>query len=143
MTSVPAGAAANTATFCKDVATVTKVPSPRLPTSSAHSAIANAVALLPTDITTLNKLHARLVAGAEVAPSSSLANTYRVAATQVNNKSSDVTRIIKDERAVLTSPKSYSAELALVTDLISATSAAATANAYFAANHASIVKACR
>lgn len=135
--------AANTTAFCKDVATITKVPTPTLPTSNSLSAIAKAVSLLPTDVTTLDKLQTQLAAGAAAAPSSALASVYRVAATQVNNEGSDVSSIIKDERALLTSPKNYSFELALVSDLISATTAAATANAYLSVDHASVLRACK
>jgi hypothetical protein len=138
-----AGAASKKATFCNDVAKLVSVPTPALPTSNSLSAINTAVSRLPNEITTLNKDHVALVAGSADAPSTALASVYRTAAAQVALESADLTSMIKDVEAVLAHPKEDSTELALAKDMVSATTAAATATAYLNVDHSTVVKACR
>jgi hypothetical protein len=138
----PTGAATKTAIFCKDVTGIVTVPTPALPSSNSLSAINTAVSRLPADVTTLNKDHVALLAATSVAPSSTLAGVYRVAATQVSVESASVTAMIKDVKTVLAHPKNSSDELALASQVVKATKAGATANAYLAVDHALVVKAC-
>ncbi|HEY5111939.1 MAG TPA: hypothetical protein VII67_06365 [Acidimicrobiales bacterium] len=138
----PAGAASRTATFCKDVNGIVTVPTPALPSSNSLSAINTAVSRLPAEVTTLDKDHVALLAGAPFAPNSSLVAVYRVAAAQVSAESTGITAMIKDVKAVLAHPQNSSDELALATDMVQATTAGATANAYLAVDHALVVRFC-
>jgi hypothetical protein len=141
--ALPAGASGKTAAFCKDVASVSVVPTPSLPTSDSLSAIATAVAKLPSDVSALKKLHAKLLTVASVAPSSTLADVYRDAATSVTKEVTALNAASNEEPALLTNPKSSAAIMALAKDLISAFSAAAAANTYLTVDRTLVNSACR
>jgi hypothetical protein len=140
---VPASASAKTAAFCKDADAVAVIASPALPSSDSLSAIALAVAKLPSDVAALKKVHAKLVAAVSTAPSSTLAGVFRDAATAVTKESTALTAAVNEEAAVLASPKSSPAVMALARDLIAAYSAAAAANAYLMVDRPIIAEVCK
>lgn len=140
--ALPASAASRTTTFCRDVEGVV-VLSPGLPSNDSASAIASAVSKLPSDVTALKKIHAKLMSAVGAAPSSVLTDVIRVAANSVAKESSAITEVISVEPTVLSDPKNSSAVVDLAQDLIAATSAAATANAYLAVDHSTIAEVCK
>lgn len=141
--AVPASASAKTAAFCKDADGVAVIPSPTLPSSDSLSAIASAVAKLPSDVTALKKIHTKLIAAVSTAPSSSLAGAFRDAATAVTKESTALTAAVNEEAAVLASPKNSPAVMVLARDLIAAFSAAAAANAYLTVDRPTITEVCK
>jgi hypothetical protein len=141
--ALPASASAKTATFCKDVAGVTVVPTPSLPANDSLSAIATAVAKLPSDVSALKKIHAKLLAAVAVAPSSTLAGVYRDAAASVTKEMTALNAAGKDEQALLADPKSSAVVMALAKDLITAFSAAAAADTYLTVDRSLVGAACR
>lgn len=141
--ALPASATSKTATFCRDVRGVNVIPSPELPSNDSSSAIASAVSKLPGDVTTLKKIHAKLMAAAAAAPSAVLAGVLRIAADSVSKESTAITGVMSEEAAVFADPKSSSSVIALARDLTAATSAAATANAYLAVEHPMIAEVCK
>lgn len=141
--ALPAGATSKTATFCKDLRGVTAIPSPGLPNSDSFSAIASAVSKLPDDVTALKKIHIKLIAAVAAAPNPVLAGELRVAVGSVAKESTAITGVMSEEVAVFANPKSSSNVIALARDLIAATSAAATANAYLAVGHPMVTEACK
>jgi hypothetical protein len=141
--ALPAGASGKTAAFCKDADSIAVIPSPSLPTSDSLSAIASAVAKLPSDVTALKKIHAKLIAAVAAAPSSTLAGVFRDSASAVTKESSALTAAVNEEAAVLASPKSSPVVMVLARDLIAAFSAAAAANAYLTVDRPTITEVCR
>ena len=141
--ALPASAAGKTATFCKDAAGVTLIPSPALPSNDSLSAIASAVSKLPHDVSALKVIHTKLIAAVAVAPSSTLARVLRVAASSVLKESSALASVTNEESAVVADPKSSTAVMALAGYLAAAISAAATANAYLEVERPAIALACK
>ena len=139
----PASASGKTAAFCKDANGIGVVPSPSLPASDSLSAIASAVAKLPSDVTALKKIHTKLSAPVAAAPSSVLAGVFRDAATQVTKESTALTAAMNGEAAVVASPKSSPAVMVLARDLVAAFSAAAAANAYLTVDRPTITEVCK
>ena len=139
----PASAASKTTTFCRDIDGVAVVLSPGLPTDDSSSAIASAVSKLPNDVAALKKIHTKLIAAVAAAPSPALAGAIRVAANSVAKEGTAITEVMSEEVAVYANPKNSSAVIALAQDLIAATSAAATANAYLAVEHPTIAEVCK
>jgi hypothetical protein len=141
--ALPAGAASKTTSFCRDVEGIAVVLSPALPSSDSPAAIASAVSQLPGDVTALKKIHAKLIAAVASAPSSTLANGYRVAASSVLKERTALTDVLSEEAAVFANPKSSSDVMALARNLIAAIGAAATANAYLTVDHPLVSQSCK
>jgi hypothetical protein len=139
----PASASGKTATFCKDVDGAGVVLTPTLPANDSLGAIAAAVAKLPSDATTLKKIHTKLLAAVSVAPSSTLAGVYRDAANSVMKEMTALDAASDEEAALLTNPKSSVVVMALARDLIAAFSAAAAANTYLTVDRPLVATACR
>jgi hypothetical protein len=141
--AIPASASGKPAAFCKDVEGVTIVPSPPLPSSDSLNDIASAVSKLPSDVTSLKKIHTKLSAAAATAPSPALAGVLRDAATSVAKETTALDGAVDEESAVLFDPKNSLAVMALARDLIAAFSAAGAANAYLTVGRATITGVCK
>jgi hypothetical protein len=105
--------------------------------------IADAMSKLPGDVTTLKALRIKLSLATSSAPSQALESVYRLANSAVAQESSALASITNAEKVVVQKPTDSFAILALGRDVISATSDAATANAYLSLDHTLIVSSCR
>jgi hypothetical protein len=143
---IAAGAATKTpVAFCKDVAGITSIPSPVIPTSDSTSAIAAGLAQLPAIETSLGKISAKAsAAGAMKTP---FAAAYKVIASQVQKESADLSSLKTQATQLITlldesSANSSSAIVKLAGYYASALVASTTAATYLTINRPAVIKTC-